>query len=371
MTLVESREEVPRKQPPNVSIGILAYNEEGRIAATLRSLLCQSVFLNTSHRQLVGRVEIVVVPNGCTDQTEAVALSELAAQAGTLELEWLSFHVVPLIQPGKSRAWNCYIHDIANPDTDFFVMIDADIEFGHPDTLANSIRLLSESSTADVVVDTPLKDFARKPRKSALEWLSLRISSTTLADPQRAAIAGSFYCARAKVLKSIWMPPGLSGEDGFLRALVVTDLCRSSPENYKVIRAINASHYFEGLKSLRAIFLHEVRLIIGTTFNCYLTWDFLIFAVPKDSKGAGDLIRRLIESDPHWYERFINNQIQSRGWWKLPNGMFLRRFRRVHGKKGKELLVHYFIASVTFLVDVPTLLYANHLISKRRAIGFW
>jgi glycosyltransferase involved in cell wall biosynthesis len=51
---------------PKVSLGILAHNEQARIPATLRSLESQSLF-GSNHD-----VEVVVVPNGCKDQTAAV-----------------------------------------------------------------------------------------------------------------------------------------------------------------------------------------------------------------------------------------------------------------------------------------------------------
>ena len=55
-----------------VTIGILAHNEERSLAATIASLFAQSLL---SGQAAIPRLtlEVVVVPNGCTDATVAVA----------------------------------------------------------------------------------------------------------------------------------------------------------------------------------------------------------------------------------------------------------------------------------------------------------
>ena len=60
-----------------VSVGMLAMNEAGRIANTLRSLFQQSVFAEA--RTLPdAHWELIVVPNGCSDATAEVARTVLA-----------------------------------------------------------------------------------------------------------------------------------------------------------------------------------------------------------------------------------------------------------------------------------------------------
>ncbi len=66
-----------------VSIGILAYNEESSIAGTIESILEQSIVKDPPPGW---QVEIVCVPNGCTDLTAEVAGESLKAMsAGTDE----------------------------------------------------------------------------------------------------------------------------------------------------------------------------------------------------------------------------------------------------------------------------------------------
>ena len=143
--------------PQHITIGILAYNESEVIARTIGSLFAQSVF---NGRDARAQWEVVVVPNGCKDDTQARAEQALqAACAGRGDVTW---RVISLERAGKSHAWNKLVHEIAAPQTDVFVMIDADIEFGHPDTLFNCVQRLHTDSHAWAVVDLPLKDFHRE-----------------------------------------------------------------------------------------------------------------------------------------------------------------------------------------------------------------
>lgn len=311
-----------------VSIGILAYNEALRIGETLRSLLAQSAFGVRDEEAGVREWEVVVVPNGCTDATVEVAERTWAASARPSAPVR---QIVSVLAKGdKSSAWNHFVHGVSRVDADILVLVDADIEFGSDDTLLNCLKLLRSDAYADVAVDTPLKRVARKTNPNWRERLSLRQSRLALSDD--VAICGQFYCARAVCLRKIWMPPGLSVEDGYLRALVVTDCFRREADVRRVVRAPNALHYYDGLDNIKALIHHETRIVIGTALNCYLTWDFLRFATRADGLGAGDLVRSQLASDPDWYRALMENQVRTRGRWVLPSGMLFRRFETLRGQ---------------------------------------
>lgn len=353
-----------------VSIGMLAWNEEAGIDRAIQSLFQQSAFSAMADQLPVAEWELIVVPNGCTDATARVATETLARCLAQLPVaNNLAAKVVELAEAGKSNAWNCYIHELSRKDTSHFVMVDSDIEFGHPDTIFNCIRLLLEKPGCLVAVDKPLKDFARKNRRTWIEDLSLRFSDRTFEGD--AGIAGSFYCARAETLRSVWMPRGLSGEDGFLRAMIVTDFFRSEVDPSRVARAGNASHYYEGLNRLSTIFRHELRMVIGTTLNTYLAWDFLRFATDPQGPGAGVLIRNCVERDPEWYGKYIQNEIQNRGWWKLPRGMLFRRFANFRKLSFPNNLATLPLALLAFVFDLPVFWIANRHLKKADAVGFW
>ena len=352
-----------------ISIGILAWNEEDVIETTLVSLFRQSVFWSTGGDFPETEWEVIVVPNGCTDNTATVArrvLSNMACQAGGQKI---SFAVHELAEPGKSNAWNHYIHEFSNRHADLILMIDADIEFGEESTISNTVNALRHNANAIVAVDLPLKDVVKKPKKTLLEKISVAASGVSMAGSP--AISGQFFCARAHALRQIWMPKGLAVEDGFLRAMIVTDCFRSAVDERKVIRAENATHYYETLSSFRAIFRHELRMVIGTTVNCYFTWDFLFFATDPSGPGAGVLIRNRVEQDKSWYPTFIENSIRNHGYWVLPRGMLFRRFSSFKHYRGLGLVKWSIVSTIGFLLDLPVFIAANRQLKKGSVVGYW
>lgn len=348
-----------------ITIGILAYNESETIAQTVESLFQQSVF----HVPDEHHWQVVIVPNGCTDNTAAVAEEALVKAIAAAPRDSLSHSVHSLARGGKSNAWNELIHSIAAPETDVFVMIDADIEFGEPDTIRNSLRCLVQNPHAMAVCDLPLKDFTRKRNLTFVERLSARASRVDSASP--VGIAGSFYCARAAILRSVWMPVGLSVEDGFLAAMLTTDFFRSEPDPSRIVRAPNATHYFTGLTQVRAVVQHEVRLVIGTMLNAYLCWDALMFLTDPKGPGAGPLVKALNENKPDWYARMMSNQMSIRGRWLFSSAMVFRRFGRLRNRPLLQRVKQLPWATMAFAFDVLVFWLANQKMRSGRAIGYW
>lgn len=354
-----------------ISIGILAWNEEKVIKKTLASLFEQSVFKNQSADNMPQiEWEVIVVPNGCSDATAKISQLSLSALTKEATGVKIDFSVCEIKEPGKSNAWNRYIHEFSNKKSDFILMLDADIEFNESDTILNTIKVLENNASAVAAVDLPLKDAVKKRKKTFIEWISTK-SSNVITSNGPVAIAGSYYCARYDALKQIWLPNGLPVEDGFLRAMIITNCFRSKIDESKIIRVPNASHYFSTLTNINEIFKHEVRLVIGTAMNCYLTWDLLQFVIDPDGPGAGIVIKNKQERDSTWYSSLINNAIRNRGLWVLPRGMLFRRFSKIKHTHGLKLIKLSFVSIIGFMLDLPVFIIANQRLKMGKGVGFW
>ena len=99
----------------HVTIGILAHNEATGIGATLHSLFQQSVFVEGQCQVLSAHYEVLVVPNGCSDNTAEVASAVLRELCSKRPEATCSYRVEEIDRPGKSNAWNELVHTFARP----------------------------------------------------------------------------------------------------------------------------------------------------------------------------------------------------------------------------------------------------------------
>lgn len=305
-----------------ISIGIMAYNEEPRIRATLASLRDQDLLQLPATRGVA--LEIVVVANGCRDRTPDVAAAAMAEFFTTLP--GVTARTEVLEQAGKSNAWNEYVHRLADPAADFLILMDGDITLVGNATLRLLVEALEAAPEAHVSVDVILKDLAFKAQKSALERLSVAASDLSRSGPPK--IAGSLYCGRGAVLRGIWMPVGLLVEDGFLKAMIATDNFRKPENAGRVVRAEGAAHVFEAVTSPRLLFKHEVRLLVGSALN-FILFDFLRDRVAAEGGDAGAMVRDLNAQSPDWFPKQIDAALNARGFWLAPSGFILLPLRQL------------------------------------------
>src|SRR5688572_2299793 len=116
------------KGSPTVAIGILARNEEAGIAQVIEDLGQQTL---VTDGDLV--VHVHLVANACTDRTAEVALR--AFDGGPFAKLGVDTELHELAQPGKSNAWNEFVHRIVDEATDFVIMLDGDIRIPEPHSL--------------------------------------------------------------------------------------------------------------------------------------------------------------------------------------------------------------------------------------------
>ncbi len=348
----------------NISLGILAWNEAEVVATSLQSLFEQSLFGRLA--ELDARLQVVVVPNGCTDATASAASAALTACASGMPAGRLRWQVRELAEPGKANAWNHFVHEFADPAADYLFLMDADIRFSHPDTLLNMIRALERNPEAHVSTDLPQKHVLFKKHKSLCDRLSLAVGQMTQAAP--AQITGQLYCARGGALRRIHMPPGLITEDGYIKFMICTDQMRSPSDNRRVVRAPDASHVFESYTRIRDVFFNQRRQQVAHAIYVFLR-DYLAARVGE--RDAGEIVRDNNARDPDWYRQLIRERVAKGGWWVMYPGAFGVRFRRLKNLSFPQKIRKLPAALLGFLMDAVVLAAANITLKSGKLKGVW
>ena len=227
-----------------VDIGVFAHDEGAGIARMVAGLLAQD------YSGL--DVRLLVLANGCRDDT--------AAQARAAGAE-----VADLAEGGKSRTWNRFVHDLSRPTADVLVFADADIELPEPDAIRRMVTELAARPGLHVMNSRPVKDIAARPQGLGWQDRLIGMAGGTL-DNWQTAICGQLYAMPAARARAHWMPVGLPVEDGFLRAMVLTDdLTR--PEDLSRIDGTDVWHIYESERTIRSLIRHQVRIVIGSAIN--------------------------------------------------------------------------------------------------------
>jgi glycosyltransferase involved in cell wall biosynthesis len=349
----------------NLSIGILADNAAPKIAKTLASLRQQSIFyLNQAHY----RVEVVLVPNGCTDDTVAIA-DRIFAQPEWQDIQpHTRCRICAIPIAGKSQAWNRYIHELADPSTNYFVLMDADIVFGELETIAYLVQQLVHDAKAWMSIDQPIKHIQLRPPKSPIESMLAQVSTRD----RRAAkgITGQLYCARAHKLRQIWMPQGLAVEDDFLRAMILTDRFTGPEAPDRIVFTPGASHVYEAHTGMRALLRHEQRMTIGAIINQFI-FDYLR-ATCNRKLDAGTLVRRQNQRNPQWMLTLIQDGKQAKGWWLLNSSHTFRRFSELQQQSSIGAKIQRLpIVAVASLADWLVFWRANWAVHQGQSWGDW
>ncbi len=287
-----------RLQTMRTSLGILAHNEEARLPALLAALWRQT-WLQASAREH-DPFEVLCVVNGSSDRTAAVARDYLAAHP----LPGVSPKVVEIERAGKANAWNEYVHRYSAPDAGILFLVDADIDLPGTDTLALLAGALQHKPGAVAAVDQPVKDLAARGDAGARARLSRAAADLAAVGPPK--LCGQLYAARAAALRKIEVPEGLLVEDGFIRAMLLTDNFRSPEDVSRIVRADGAWHVFEAETAFGTLLRHERRIVIGTLVNILLFKEFN--AAAKAGHDVAAMIRARNAAAPDWVAREVGTR---------------------------------------------------------------
>jgi len=342
-----------------ISIGVFAHNEESNIVATLKSLASQDIFRLPLFPNLT--VIVSIIANGCTDGTVQVASDYLESQSS------FDGQILEIQKAGKSHAWNQFVHQPESQDVDYFICLDSDIKFGSDAVLSSLTEQLSNNDQAYLAVDVAKKDTELKERKTPFDRLSLLFSY--IMKQGSTAVAGSLYCAKGDILRRIHMPDGLPVEDGFLRAMLVTDLF-TRPDNTKRILVVeHVWHYFTPDSSFKALFRHEERLLIGTFINSVI-YGFLWCEVPETGLDAGVLIEDKNITNADWLKKLINDY-KARNYFIIPRKFYFKYFSKLKNFSIVKKIILFPVILIATFVRAVLLIKVERKLAKTSGIGFW
>ncbi|MBR0725040.1 glycosyltransferase family 2 protein [Bradyrhizobium manausense] len=344
-----------------IAIGLLAHNEERRIAKTLGSLFHQSIF-GTECRQRLGvtGIEVICVPNGCTDQT-AAQIGRFADELG--QDGETSLKCCEIAEPGKSRAWNAFVHLFSTNTAKYLILVDADIEFGSDEVLERVLLYMEEHPHVVASTDRPVKLVASKSRLSLQDRLSIAASNQVVTDGR---LSGQFYCGRADELRRIWMPVSLPVEDGFIAAMILTDGFSTAERSGLIAQVPGVFHYYDTHETIRQFIRHECRIVLGSTINA---WLFGVLWERGKSGHVGEFIRRANEDDPNWLEQLV--AARSKRFWLIPGDFVFKRLRALRGRKWRSKLTMLPLALGATFVQLFVCFRANSLLRNGTGTRFW
>lgn len=330
-----------------VDVGIFAHNEAAGIAAMLQSLAAQD---------LGGlSLRVLVLANGCTDDTVAIARS--------VDLPNLVICDLPL--GGKSRTWNRFVHDLSDPLAEVLIFADADIALPQTDSLRQLVAGLQADPALHVFNSQPVKDIAYEPQSLSPIDRLIALAGGGL-DDWKTAICGQLYAMRAGPARALHLPIGLPVEDGFLRAMVLTDAL-TAPEDLTRISGGTVFHIYKSERGIAALIRHQVRIVIGSAVNAALFES--LRALPAGARR--DMLQQAAQV-PQWVATQLCAQLPHRGFGYVPWHFLTKRSARILAQprdlwRPKRILL--LLAGFSF--DLIVYILAQIRMARGVGAGYW
>ena len=346
-----------------ISLGVLAYNSVDTIAPTIRCLAEQSLVSENLDDSI--QVEILILANGCTDAT--AQFSEKTLQSICFP-DFVTWRVCEIERKGKCNAWNEYVHQHSDPESDILIFMDSDIVFLGTNTLKNMVTALKNDPKAIIAVDEPVKDVALKDNPTWAEWLSLQVSDVRR-KTNTPTVCGQLYAGKTQAMREIWMPTSLPVEDGFLKAMVLTNGFREQDDFARIIKAKDAAHRFEAHMGTKNLLPHEVWLVASSTVNTFV-YEYL-WKSCENGQSAGELIRDLNESDPDWVGKMVSQQIKGK-FWVVPSSFVFRRFHQMGRISFFRAIPKIPIVLAAFFADLVICFRVNRMLKRNKGgVHYW
>jgi glycosyltransferase involved in cell wall biosynthesis len=353
--------------PPRLTIGVRAWNEEAIIRRSLESIFQQSLFEELARRQ--ERCEVICIPNGCHDRTAEIAATVFAEQQRSHPFAHaLVCRVAEIKEAGRNHTWNAFVHSLAGRESEFLFIMDSDILFNQRDTLFNLYAALLNHSEAAIASDRAIKDIHFKPNKSVLDRISL--ATTDMTATIRGQMTGQLYCIRANVARRLYLPKDLGIDDGFIKAVVCTDFFLRPVTPERILTVPEASHVYEAYTSVKEILNNQKRQMIGQAI-VHVLLEHLRNLPAAQRWDLAATLREKDETDPDWLKRLIDAHLGSaRYFWQIFPDALSFRFKRWWKMRGLKRVSHLPAALAGFAVTLVACARA-HRHFKRGQMHYW
>jgi hypothetical protein len=243
------------------------------------------------------------------------------------------------------------------------VFCDADIALPTPDALWRLVIGAGRQGRW-VFNSQPVKDIAFAPVNLSFVDKVIAAAGGGL-DDWKTAICGQLYAMPAARARAFHLPVGLPVEDGFLRAMVLTDAL-TAPEDFSRIDGGDVFHLYASERGIAALIRHQVRIVIGSAVNaaCFA----YLRGLPSDQRPA-ELARAA--ADDGWLAHVVKAQLP-RGFGYVPLHFLTKRVTRALAAPGDLLRPKRLVVTILGAgFDLIVYTIAQYKMARGAGAGFW
>jgi glycosyltransferase involved in cell wall biosynthesis len=350
-----------------ISIGIMLWNEESTIEMTLDSLFQQSIFRDNSPS--IESIEVVVLANGCTDQSIPNAKRGIMKNLESLKNSKVSARVEGLPK-GRSPAWNKFVHELTAGDVDYIVFMDADISINNQNAIWSMVDGLARSEYHPVAGALGIKDIDLNSRKTLLQQVASSMTKMEH-DARFFYLCGGLYCGKSSFFRRFEFPDGfICGDDAFIANLAITNFMTTDYQFDRILHPADAKFVFEAYSTVSRLFKQNRRRMIGARVRTIIQ-DFVRANQIDRYPDAGTVIRDACRKDPSWLINLTETTIAESGFWVVPMKTALYRVNQLrHVSWGKKIArVPLAIAGTIWQISI--IISANRVFRRREHLGAW
>lgn len=313
-----------------LDIAVFAHDEAARIADMIADLARQDLLARGTPA-----LRVLILANGCTDETVAQSRTAIDGLPPALAAV---FTVIDLPQGGKSRTGHRFIHEFARPDADLLGFMDADIRLPRTDTLRRMVEAMETRAELKVFTSRPVKDLndGRTPAGPVARLIASGGGGLT---NWRTSICGQLFVLRGDMGRRIGLPVGLPVEDGFIRAMTLTDLLSAPQDLSRIDGDPEIFHIYESIQTLGELLHHQTRIVVGSAINAAI---FQKIRQDAPTEVAAHQLLMRAAADETWVAAVLRHHLPRRPYGYVPFSFLTKRFHvyRAREKKGlKETAV--------------------------------